>query len=98
MTEEALTITQLTCQRCGRKWFPTRLTLPAHCPGCNSPYWNKPKDNHDVNNVKPSKKYRLLCLRCGHDWSSDNSHPVRCAKCKSPYWDRSVNRVKEETK
>jgi rubredoxin len=35
-----------------------------------------------------SQEHTLKCLRCGHEWGSDNPHPVRCAKCKSPYWDK----------
>jgi len=83
MTEAV--ITELTCLRCGRKWFPRNPDTPKHCPKCNSPYWNKPRGN-DVNKVE--KKYRLVCLRCGHTWESVNKHPTRCAKCKSPYWDK----------
>jgi DNA-directed RNA polymerase subunit RPC12/RpoP len=35
-----------------------------------------------------TQDHLLKCLRCGHEWSSDNIHPTRCAKCKSPYWDK----------
>jgi rubrerythrin len=30
----------LTCKRCGHKWVP-RISSPAVCPNCHSPYWNK---------------------------------------------------------
>jgi len=93
MTETA-TITELTCTRCGHKWYPRSPALPTRCPKCISPYWNKPRKiktskPDDVNNVK-AKKYRLLCLKCGYDWTSNNNHPTRCAnpKCRSPYWDK----------
>jgi len=33
----------LECLRCGHKWIPRNATPPKTCPGCNSPYWNKPK-------------------------------------------------------
>ena len=33
----------LTCLRCGHSWYPRRPKLPAHCPSCCSPYWNKPR-------------------------------------------------------
>jgi len=93
MTQESTTmIVELTCTRCGHKWFPRRPGFPTRCPKCISPYWNRLRQlrtkNNDVNNAIPEKKYRLLCLRCGHDWASDNIHPTRCAKCKSPYWDK----------
>ena len=38
-------ISQLTCLRCGYKWFPRKPNAPAHCPKCKSPYWNKPRRN-----------------------------------------------------
>jgi predicted Zn-ribbon and HTH transcriptional regulator len=31
----------LTCKRCGHKWIP-RISSPAVCPNCHSPYWDKP--------------------------------------------------------
>ena len=34
---------QLTCTRCGRRWEMRGNTPPKFCPGCNSPYWDKPK-------------------------------------------------------
>lgn len=30
-----------TCKRCGHKWVP-RISSPAVCPSCHSPYWNRP--------------------------------------------------------
>ena len=47
----------------------------------------------DVNKLTHEGKYQLTCLRCGHQWESDNIHPTRCAKCKSPYWDRAKKEV-----
>lgn len=39
------------CRTCKYKWFPKikdgKVTLPERCPGCNSPYWNKPYQNKD---------------------------------------------------
>lgn len=34
-------IQTLTCKRCGHKWVP-RISSPAVCPNCHSPYWNRP--------------------------------------------------------
>lgn len=31
------------CYRCGHKWLPRENELPAVCPKCKSPYWNRPK-------------------------------------------------------
>ena len=36
-------IEKLTCLRCGNQWFPRSPKKPAHCPGCNSPYWDRPR-------------------------------------------------------
>jgi DNA-directed RNA polymerase subunit RPC12/RpoP len=34
----------LKCLRCGHEWLRRSLTKePKACPGCNSPYWNKPR-------------------------------------------------------
>ena len=33
----------LTCTRCGHSWTPRSGKPPRSCPGCNSPYWNKPR-------------------------------------------------------
>ncbi len=33
--------------------------------------------------------YKIFkCLRCGHDWPSEQERPTICPKCKSPYWDK----------
>jgi DNA-directed RNA polymerase subunit RPC12/RpoP len=35
----------LKCLRCDHEWLRRNLTkLPVHCPECNSPYWNKPRN------------------------------------------------------
>jgi hypothetical protein len=33
----------LECTRCHHKWLPRNSQPPKFCPGCNSPYWNKPR-------------------------------------------------------
>lgn len=35
-------ITICQCSRCGELWQP-RQTIPAKCPTCFSPLWNKPR-------------------------------------------------------
>src|SRR3989304_2769376 len=35
--------TVLACLRCGHSWSPRSDQLPRNCPGCNSPYWNRPR-------------------------------------------------------
>ena len=41
------------CLRCGHEWAGRLNREPKVCPGCNSPYWNKPK----VKQSGPPKKY-----------------------------------------
>jgi len=31
------------CLRCGHKWVPRIKREPKRCPGCKSPYWNRPR-------------------------------------------------------
>lgn len=32
------------CDRCGHEWVPkTEGFVPAVCPKCKSPYWNRPR-------------------------------------------------------
>lgn len=34
------------CERCGYKWLPRDADVePKRCPGCKSPYWNKPRQD-----------------------------------------------------
>ncbi len=32
-----------TCLRCSREWIPRAPDRPKVCPGCHSPYWDKPR-------------------------------------------------------
>ena len=41
------------CNRCGYEWA-SRVENPAGCPGCSTPYWNKPR----IRNVADSKKQK----------------------------------------
>jgi len=35
---------KLKCKRCSHEWYPkTPDKLPAVCPKCKSPYWNREK-------------------------------------------------------
>ena len=37
------TLQQHLCHRCGKAWWPRRPSKPARCPGCKSPYWDRPR-------------------------------------------------------
>ena len=34
---------QQTCLRCANIWWPRRPLKPLRCPGCKSPYWDRPR-------------------------------------------------------
>jgi hypothetical protein len=35
---------RLICLRCDHSWYPRNPNnKPKFCPGCNSPYWNRPR-------------------------------------------------------
>lgn len=47
--------TMFQCKRCSYRWFG-RISRPAKvCPGCKTPYWDKPRT---VKSKKPAAKYR----------------------------------------
>ena len=39
----SLELRQQACHRCGKVWWPRRPKKPARCPGCKSPYWDRPR-------------------------------------------------------
>ena len=39
----AMPVGTLRCLRCGHAWHPRSFEAPERCPGCNSPYWSKPR-------------------------------------------------------
>ena len=39
----SLELRQQLCHRCGKAWWPRRPKKPARCPGCKSPYWDRPR-------------------------------------------------------
>ena len=41
--EMSVALRQQVCHRCGKAWWPRRPNKPARCPGCKSPYWDRPR-------------------------------------------------------
>jgi len=41
--ETSVALRQHVCHRCGKAWWPRRPNKPARCPGCKSPYWDRPR-------------------------------------------------------
>ena len=49
----SLELRQQACHRCGKVWWPRRPNKPARCPGCKSPYWDRPRRlKHPIMPVK----------------------------------------------
>lgn len=42
------TLRQQQCLRCGHHWWPRQVSKSRRCPGCRSPYWDRPRrrDTH----------------------------------------------------
>lgn len=48
MPEIELKVDGYECNRCKHQWIPKQKgspKVPAVCPKCKSPYWNKPRKN-----------------------------------------------------
>jgi hypothetical protein len=44
MARVPITVMGCRCDRCTYEWIPREIdTEPKACPGCHSPYWNKPR-------------------------------------------------------
>ena len=36
--------TKIYCKRCSHSWYPRKpISEIVICPGCRSPYWNRPR-------------------------------------------------------
>jgi len=63
----------LKCLRCGHEWFPRKPEKPLVCPGCNSPYWDRPrqraKPDQGDSNLKEvesiPRQHAQKCSWCG---------------------------------
>ena len=42
-SERPGSLNQQRCYRCGKVWWPRQPRKPVRCPGCKSPYWDKPR-------------------------------------------------------
>ncbi|TKB68626.1 MAG: hypothetical protein E8D52_06400 [Nitrospira sp.] len=42
-SEPSAGLQQQHCQRCAKAWWPRQPHTPVRCPGCKSPYWDKPR-------------------------------------------------------
>ena len=58
MEEQTNSLPTLKCLRCLHEWHPRTTKMPARCPKCNSPYWNKPRRKGDINLAEEVAKER----------------------------------------
>ena len=42
-TPQTPVLTERTCLRCGKVWWPRGLSKPKRCPRCKTPYWDRPR-------------------------------------------------------
>ncbi len=78
------------CTRCegapdktGYEWTTRLLNkLPARCPHCSSPSWNKPRVKAQLGGPQ------FHCQYCNHDWQAQKNGevPVVCPRCKRYNW------------
>lgn len=53
MARVPITIMGFRCERCEHEWLPRIPSrLPAVCPKCKSPYWNRPRKAPDYPEFK----------------------------------------------
>lgn len=43
MTKFKKTVTAYRCERCNHEWIPRGKLEPKICPGCKTPYWDRPR-------------------------------------------------------
>lgn len=49
ITKQKITVTKLTCERCGYSWIPKiPIEQVVRCSKCKTPYWNKPKKTKQI--------------------------------------------------
>ena len=79
-----MTITEFKCTRCGHMWTPKanlrRHGMPASCPRCKSPYWNRERCRDPVTGrwYRGGPKERYAEMRRQRE-DYDRSHPNQSA-------------------
>ncbi len=48
-----MTLLRWQCNRCGHEWVPRTEGVPARCPKCKTPYWNKARVRHGRSGREP---------------------------------------------
>ena len=64
--ETSVALRQQVCHRCGKAWWPRRPKKPARCPGCKSPYWDRPRRlKHPIMPLKEPMNQGSLTMALG---------------------------------
>ena len=69
--ETSIELRQQVCHRCGKAWWPRRPKKPARCPGCKSPYWDRPRRlKHPIMPLKEPMNQMALAKSLGREMAS----------------------------
>ena len=67
----SIELRQQVCHRCGKAWWPRRPKKPARCPGCKSPYWDRPRRlKHPIMPLKEPVNQMALTKSLGREMAS----------------------------
>ena len=77
--ETSIELRQQVCYRCGKAWWPRRPKKPARCPGCKSPYWDRPRRlKHPIMPLKEPVNHGTLatslCRKMARTLGGGNEH------------------------
>jgi len=65
-SERPGSLNEQCCYRCGKVWWPRQPRKPVRCPGCKSPYWDRPRRvRHTVTPPITSVKKETLAHNLG---------------------------------
>jgi len=51
------TVLECICERCGHAWQPRTSEPSLRCPGCLSPYWQRPKTEKKQKDTQEEKSH-----------------------------------------
>lgn len=68
------------CLRCGHEWIPRGSKPPGTCPGCKSPYWNKPRQRSETNPRGPRAPGDLEAARVAKEWGMSKKVAAKAIK------------------
>jgi len=107
---ESPVLSQHTCLRCSKAWWPRYLRKPKRCPRCKSPYWDRPRqvkqprtppDFKALTKALQDKICRKLGIKPGEELSQDRSLVsallvLKGMKTAGHTWQEMAERVERE--